>query len=562
VKHFVSALALFALIPAVSAAKAPAAPQAMVSAADPRAAAAGITMLKAGGNAMDAIAATLLALTVVEPQSSGIGGGGFLVYQPVGSATPATFDGREKAPASATDKLFLLPDGTPQPYREAIPGGRSVGVPGNVAMIRLAHDKYGKLPWAKLFDPAIALARGGYDITPRMASAIAERAKTLARTPDAAALFLHADLTPKTAGEHIVNEALAKTFEAIAANGPDAFYKGPVAAAVVAAVTSAPTNKSNMTLADMAAYHAKARPPVCGAYRSYRVCSMGPPSAGGTAVVAMLGQLEGFDMAKLGKDSPVAWHLFAESERLAFADRAAYGGDADFVTVPTAGLTSPAYIKARGKLISATKAMAHAAPGTPPGAPVRHAPPSREIPATTDFAVADRAGNVASLTSTVEGAFGSSLVANGFVLNNELTDFDFAPEIAGDKVANRVQGGKRPRSSMSPAIVYDKAGKVVLVVGAAGGPTIPAQVAKAIVGVLDWHLSIQDAIALPLIFTNDDTLILEKGTMLGAMEPALKAMGHKTVQYPLGLKANGIERIAGGWRGGADPRSEGVALGF
>jgi gamma-glutamyltranspeptidase/glutathione hydrolase len=551
-----------ALVSTAAAAKGPVAPAAMVSAADPRAAAAGLAMLKAGGNAMDAIAATLIALTVVEPQSSGIGGGGLLVYQPVGSSTPATFDGRETAPASATDALFLLPDGTPQPYREAIPGGRSVGVPGNVAMLKLAHTKYGKLPWAKLFDPAIALARGGYDITPRLAGAIAGSAKTLGRTPDAAALFLHADLTPKTAGEHIINEALAKTFEGIAANGPDAFYKGPVAASVVAAVTGAPTNKSGMTLADMAGYHAKARAPVCGAYRSYRVCSMGPPSAGGIVVVALLGQLQGFDLAKLGKDSPVAWHLFADSERLAFADRAAYGGDADFVDVPTKGLTSAAYLATRAKLIIADKAMSHADPGTPPGAPVRHAPKSREIPSTSDFAVADRAGNVASLTSTIEGSFGSSLVASGFVLNNELTDFDFAPEIAGDKVANRVQGGKRPRSSMSPTIVYDHAGKVVLVVGAAGGPTIPAQVAKAIIGVLDWHLSIQDAIALPLIFTNDDTLVLEKGPMFARMEPALTAMGHKTVQFPLGLKANGLERIKGGWRGGADPRSEGVALGL
>ena len=550
------------LASAVVAAKGPAVPAAMVSAADPRAAAAGIVMLKAGGNAIDAAAAVMFALTVVEPQSSGIGGGGFLVYQPAGSTTPATFDGRETAPASATDALFLLPDGTPQPYREAIPGGRSVGVPGNVAMIRLAHDKYGKLPWAKLFAPAISLARGGYDITPRLAEAIKGSAKTLARTPAAAGLFLHPDFTPKKAGEHIVNETLAKTFEGIAAGGPDALYKGPVAAAIVATVTSAPTNKSGMTLNDIAGYHAKARTPVCGAYRSYRVCSMGPPSAGGIVVVAMLGQLQGFDLAHLGKDSPVAWHLFAESERLAFADRAAYGGDADFVDVPVKGLISPAYIRARASLISADKAMVRADPGTPPGAPARHAPKSGEIPSTTDFAIADRAGNVASLTSTVEGAFGSSLVAGGFVLNNELTDFDFAPEIAGDKVANRVQGGKRPRSSMSPAIVYDRNGKVVLVVGAAGGPTIPAQVAKAIIGVLDWKLSIQQAIALPLVFTNDDTLVLEKGTSLAGMEPALVAMGHKTVQFPLGLKANGIERIKGGWRGGADPRSEGVALGL
>ena len=562
VKHFVFATALV-LSPVTAAAKAPAAPAAMVSAADPRAAAAGIEMLKAGGTAADAAAAVMLALTVVEPQSSGIGGGGLLVYQAAGGTTPATFDGRETAPKAATDALFLLPKGTPQPFREAVPGGRSVGVPGNVAMIRLAHDRFGKLPWAALFGPAILLARDGYDITPRLASSIAGSAKTLARQPAAAALFLHPDGTPKTAGEHIVNEALAKTFEAIAAGGPDDFYKGLTAAAIVDAVTHAPTNISTMTLADVAGYRAKARPPVCGAYRTYRVCSMGPPSAGGTAVVAILGQLQGFDLARLGKDSPVAWHLFAESERLAFADRAAYGGDMDFTVVPTAGMIDASYLRDRAKLISADKAIVHAAPGHPRGAPQRAAAEAGEIPSTSDFAIADAAGNIASLTSTIEGSFGSSLVAGGFVLNNELTDFDFTPQVAGIKAANRVEGGKRPRSSMSPSIVYDRSGKVVLVVGAAGGPTIPAQVAKAIIGVVDWKLSIQEAIALPLIYTNDDTLVLEKGPMFAAMEPAIKALGHTTVQYPLGLKANGIERLpGGGWRGGADPRSEGVALGL
>jgi len=560
VKHL--AIAVVLLAPAGLAAKAPNPAQAMVSAADPRAAAAGVEMLRAGGSAVDAVAATVLALTVVEPQSSGIGGGGLLVYQRTGGRVPATFDGREKAPMAATEALFLDAAGKPLPRGVAIPGGKSVGVPGNVAMLKLAHAKYGKLPWATLFGPATRLARGGYDVTPRLASAIAGSATTLARQPAAAALFLHADGTPKTAGEHIVNEALALTFEAIAAGGPAAFYAGANAAALVAAVDHAPTNPSTMTVADMAAYRAKERAPVCGAYRTYRVCSMGPPSAGGTAVVAMLGQLQGFDLAALGKDSPVAWHLFAESERLAFADRAAYGGDRDFVDVPVAGLTDPAYLRARAKLISATGVIAHAVPGQPKGAKPRIAPKSGEIPSTSDIAVADAAGNVASLTSTVEGGFGSSLVAGGYILNNELTDFDFVPEVGGARVANRVEGGKRPRSSMSPAIVYDKTGKVVLAVGAAGGPTIPAQVAKAIVAVIDWHLSVQDAIALPLIFTNDDTLVLEKGPFFAAMEPALKAMGHATVQYPLGLKANGIERVRGGWRGGADPRSEGVALGL
>ena len=551
-----------ALVGSAAVAKGPVAPQAMVSAADPRAAAAGLAMLKAGGSAMDAVAATVLALTVVEPQSSGIGGGGLLVYQPTGGTTPTTFDGRETAPKAATEALFLQADGTPQPYGQAIPGGRSVGVPGNIAMLKLAHAKYGRLPWATLFGPATALAKDGYDITPRLADAIAHSAKTLARQPAAAALFLHTDGSPKTVGEHIVNPTLAVTFDSIAAGGPAAFYTGPNAAAIVAAVVGAPTNPSAMTITDVAGYHAKQRPPVCGSYRRHRICSMGPPSGGGIAVVAILAQLEGFDLATLGAKSTTAWHLFAESERLAFADRAAYGGDSDFVRVPVAGMTDPAYLRDRAKLISASAVIAHAQPGRPKGAPPRIAPASGEIPSTSDIAVADAAGNVASLTSTIEGGFGSSLVAGGYVLNNELTDFDFVPTVAGAKVANRVEGGKRPRSSMSPTIVYGPDGKVLLVLGAAGGPTIPAQVAKTIVGVIDWHLTIQEAIALPLIFTNDDTLVLEKGTMLDAMAPALTAMGHAVVLYPLGLKANGIERISGGWRGGADPRSEGIALGL
>ncbi|WP_419816640.1 gamma-glutamyltransferase [Glacieibacterium sp.] len=558
------------LVAAPLAAKAPPPPvegvsKVMVSTADRRATEAGLAMLRQGGNSMDAIAATLLALTVVEPQSSGIGGGGFLVYQPVGATMPATFDGREKAPASATESLFMGADGKPQPRREAIPGGRSVGVPGNVAMLALAHAKYGKLPWKTLFGPAIALARDGYDVSPRMARAVANSRDTLARTPTAAALFLNVDGTPKVAGTHIVNAALARTLEAIATGGPGAFYHGPNADTLVAAVRSAPTNPSDMTLADLASYEAKARAPVCGRYRAYRVCSMGPPSAGGTAVVAMLGQLQGFDLGKLGPDSPVAWHLFTESQRLAFADRAAYGADADFIPVPVAGLVAPDYLAARGKLISATTTMASAPPGTPKGAAPRSIPPSSEIPATTHFAVVDAAGNVASLTSTIEGGFGSSLVAGGYVLNNELTDFSFLPTVGTAPVANRVQGGKRPRSSMSPSIVYDSRGRVVLVIGAAGGATIPAQVAKAIIGVLDWHLSVGDAIALPLAYASDDLLIAEagpQGERLARMLPALQALGHRTVTAGLPLKANGIERVGGGWRGGVDPRSEGVALGY
>ncbi len=563
-KIVLTALALTIALPAAARAPSPPAATAIVSAADPRGAAAGVAMLKAGGNAMDAIAATLLAMSVVEPQSSGIGGGGFLVYQPIGGTTPVTFDGRERAPLAATAELFLR-DGKPQPRRDAIPGGQSVGVPGNIAMLALAHGKYGKLPWAKLFGPAIALARGGYDVTPRLANSLEGSASLLARQADAKALFLNADGTPKAVGTRIVNEAMAQTLEAIAKGGREAFYKGANAEALVAAVRGAPTNPSTMTVADVAAYESKQRAPVCAPYRVWRICSMGPPSAGGISLIAILKQLEGFDLAKLGPNSVTSWHLLGESERLAFADRALYGGDADFVAVPVAGMIADDYLKARGSLIRANATMASAEPGTPKGATPRTKGPGNEVPSTTHFAVADAAGNVASLTSTVEGPFGSSLVARGYILNNELTDFSFEPSQGGALVANRVEGGKRPRSAMSPTIVYDAKGRVVLAVGAAGGQTIPAQVAKTIIGVLDWKLSVQDAIALPVLFVSDDLIIAEKskwGEPLLKMLPALEKLGHRTASYPLPLKANGVEHINGGWRGGADPRSEGVAIGL
>ncbi|WP_188762971.1 gamma-glutamyltransferase [Sandarakinorhabdus glacialis] len=536
-----------------------------VTAADPRGTAAGLAMLRQDGNAMDAAAGMMLALTVVEPQSSGIGGGGLLVYQAAGAKAPVTFDGREKAPGLATTQYFMGADGKPQPRREAVPGGKSVGVPGNIAMIAKAHAKYGKLAWAKLFEPAIALARGGYEVTPRMARAIAGSAATLKLTPEAAALFLNADGSGKAAGTRIVNEPLAQTFEAIAKSGPKAFYTGPVAEAIVKRVTTAPNNPSVMTTGDMAAYEAKERPPVCVTYRTYKVCGMGPPSAGGIAVLSILKQLEGFDLGKLGAADPVAWHLIAESERLAFADRAMFGGDSDFVSVPVAGLLAPAYLKARGSLIKADSSLLRAEPGRPAGAAARTLAPGGEVPSTTHFAAADAAGNVASMTSTIESGFGSSLVAGGMVLNNELTDFSFEPEVAGAPVANRVEGHKRPRSSMAPTIVYDARGKPLLAVGAAGGMTIPAQIAKAIIAVLDWKLPIADAIALPTIYVSDDLVIVEKGPQgapLEAMIPALEKLGHRSAVTSMPLKANGLERTTAGWRGGADPRSEGNSAGY
>ncbi len=532
----------------------------MVSAADPRAAEAGRWILNQGGNAADAAIAIQIALTVVEPQSSGIGGGGFFVYHDQKSGRVFTYDGREKAPDSASPRWFFGPDGKPLPYRQAIPGGKSVGVPGNIRMMALAHSRHGRLPWAKLFEPAIRLARDGFALTPRGRNAIVNSRDLAGLSEWGRANLFGPDGEAKPVGTVMRNPELARLLENVASRGPDYFYVGPAAEALVRTVRGAPRNPSTMVVGDLAAYEAKERPPVCAPYRGYRICGMGPPSSGATTVYATLKQLERFDLRGLGKDNPVAWHLIGNSMRLAFADRDAYLADPDFVPVPVAGLMDPAYLRSRSMLISTDRAIDKAVAGRPAGAPRVTAGLVNEVPSTSHMAAADGSGNVASVTSTIEGAWGSGLTVNGMFLNNELTDFSIVPELDGAPVANRVEGGKRPRSSMSPTIVYGPDGKVRLAVGAAGGPTIIAQVAKAIIAVIDWDLSAQEAIALPTLFAPGDSLMVERGTSLEAMIPALQALGNKAAPMNPGFKANAIEWVNGGWRGGADPRSEGVAL--
>lgn len=536
--------------------------KAVVSAANPLASEAGLSILRLGGSAADAAITTMLALTVVEPQSSGIGGGGFIVYQPANGPV-GSIDGREKAPGVASPKQFLDENGNRMPFMKAATGGRSVGVPGNVALAAEAHKKWGKLPWATLFEPAIKLAEG-FPISPAMARFIAFGQDSLKQAgPEGRALYFDQNGAPLKAGTMFRNDKLAATLRLIAAKGADAFYKGPIAEAIVKTVSTAEANPTAMTLADLAAYKAEVRAPVCGSYRQYKICGMGPPSSGGPGVLAMLKQLERFDMKGLGKDNPVSWHLFAESQRLAIADREKWIGDPAFVAVPTKGLADPAYLAARSALIDAGGRMAKAEAGMPAGAPTaRVNAADNEVAGTTNFAVADAMGNITTWTSTVEKTFGSGLVAEGFVLNNELTDFNFAPEDQGTLTANHVQPGKRPRSAMSPTIVYDASGKAILAIGAAGGVTIIAQVSKAIIGVLDWGLPVEEAIALPQLIAIGDRFAVEKSTMLEAMIPAFTAMGHKPVATALPLKLNGVQRVAGGWRGGADARGEGRPAGY
>jgi gamma-glutamyltranspeptidase/glutathione hydrolase len=531
----------------------------MVSAADPRAAAAGVEMLRKGGTAADAAFATLLALNVVEPQSSGIGGGGYLVYSPGGGA-PVSFDGREIAPHAATGTWFFR-DGKPMDIREAIPGGKSVGVPGNIRMMALAHQRFGKLPWADLFQPAIRLARDGFKITPRLHESLDKYRETGALSAQARALFYDRDGNPLPVGTLVKNPAFTSFLEQLAARGADSFYVGPNQQAIVTTVDAAPRNPSQMASGDIATYAAKPRAPVCGTYRGYRICGMGPSSSGGTTVFETLKQLERFNLSALGSNSPTAWHLIAESMRLAYADREQYLGDPDYVSVPVAGLIDPAYLARRSALISSDKTIANVTAGTPLGAPkVTCAAAPSEERGTSHFVAVDSAGNVASETSTIESAFGSGLMVSGYYLNNELTDFNLAPDKNGCPTANRVEGGKRPRSSMSPTIVWGPEGHVRLAVGAAGGATIPAQVLKVIIGVIDWHLTAQQAIALPTIFAPGDTVFVEQGTFLEGTVPQLQALGHKVQVREPGFKANAIEWVNGRWVGAADPRSEGAAL--
>ncbi|QQN74675.1 gamma-glutamyltransferase [Croceicoccus sp. YJ47] len=536
----------------------PAPQQGMVSAADPRAAQAGAEILRQGGNATDAAIAVLLALNVVEPQSSGIGGGGFLVLRDDGALT--TYDGRETAPAAATGDWFMR-DGRPIPFAEARPGGLSTGVPGNVAMMALAHAEHGRLPWRALFGPAIRLARDGFTVTQRLHDTLASAPDIAGLSPEGGALFFGPDGAPVPVGTTLRNPEFARFLTRVADEGAAAFYTGDNARAIVEAVRTAPRNPAPMTLADMAGYRAVQRPAVCGDYRAYAICGMGPPSSGATTVYAIVKQLEDFDMASLGAEDPQSWHLIADSMRLAYADRGAYLADGDVVSVPVRGLMDADYLAGRGAMLSATAALDRAEPGTPPGSvAIRPAGVHATEHGTSHFVVVDGEGDVASLTSTVESAFGSGLFVNGYFLNNELTDFSFVPVENGMPVANAVGPGKRPRSSLSPSIVMDPNGDFRLAIGAAGGSTIIAQTAKTIIAVIDWNMDVADAIALPVIYAPGDTVLVEEGTALVDMAEALTAMGHDVRVWQGRFKANGIERADGILRGGADPRSEGAVV--
>lgn len=535
----------------------------MVAAANPLAAQAGFDVLAAGGKAADAMVAVQLVLNLVEPQSSGIGGGAFLVYWDAATRRLTTFDGRETAPLAAGPDLFLNPGGTPMAFEDAVPGGKSAGVPGTLALLATVHARLGSLPWSELVQPAADLAERGFAVSPRLAGAIADSADSLRPFPATAAYFLGEDGAPPEPGETLRNPAFAETLRLIAAGGATPFYEGAIGEAIVAAVREAPVNPGAMTSADLVAYEVKERPPVCIAYRGDEVCGMGPPSSGALTVGQILGLAEHFDLSTMGPENPDAWHVFAEASKLAFADRATYMADADFVPVPVRGLLDPAYLTVRAQQIDLDAAMSEAKAGNPPWrTPMDLSPDTaEERPGTSHFVIVDAEGNAVSMTTTIESGFGSKLMAGGFLLNNELTDFAFEPVVNGRPVANRVEPGKRPRSSMAPTIVL-RDGRPVLLVGSPGGSRIIGYVAKTLIGALDWDLDPQAVIELGhLINRNSATTELEADTVPASFADALGARGHEVRVRPFDSGLHAIRINPDGLLGGADPRREGVALG-
>ncbi len=533
----------------------------MAVTANPHASSAAVAMLKAGGSAVDAAIAAQMVLNLVEPQSSGIGGGGFLLHWDAAAGRLDSYDGRETAPAAATPDRFLR-DGKPMKFREAVPGGLSVGVPGLLRMLEMAHQRHGQLPWADLFAPAIALARDGFAVSPRLSRLIASD-PFLPRFAASRAYFLDAAGEPLKAGVTLRNPAFAETLTRIAREGADALHTGPIAAAIVAAVRGASVNPGDITPADLAGYRAVRRDPVCIGYRAYQVCGMPPPTSGGVAVLQMLKLLEPFDIGGLDPLSADWAHLISEAGRLAFADRNLYLADPDFVRVPVEGLLDVGYLLRRAATIDVGSAIGKAQPGDPPDkAGLDWAPgQAADLPSTTHLSIVDGAGNVVSMTSSIESQFGSGLFVRGFLLNNELTDFSFRPVRDGRTVANRVEPGKRPRSSMAPILVL-RGGSPALAIGSPGGSRIIGYVARATMAILDNGLDPQAAVSLPHVVNRNGATDLEQDTAAVRMKPGLEALGH---EVRLRAMTSGLHAIAiapdGTLTGGADPRREGAAMG-
>jgi gamma-glutamyltranspeptidase/glutathione hydrolase len=535
----------------------------MVAAAHPLAVDAGYDVLKRGGTAMDAAVAMQFVLGLVEPQSSGLGGGAFILHYSAADKRVRAYDGRETAPAAARPDRFLVMFGRPMGFFEAILSGRSVGVPGAVAVLELAHRNHGRLTWSELATPAVELAERGFPLSPRLHALLAWD-RFLRRDPYAARYLYESDGKPKAVGTRLRNPEYAAALRAVAAGGAPAFYAGPIARDIATAVQKHPVEPGDLTVADLERYRAKEREPVCGAFRAYRVCGMPPPSSGGIAVLQMLGILERLPKTDHAQDPLAAVHLFAEAGRLAYADRDRYVADPDFVDVPVAGLIAEGYLAERAALVSQERSMRRAPAGHPSGSP----PVSRwvdgatlELESTTHLSVVDAEGNAVAMTSSIEFAFGNHRFVRGFLLNNQLTDFAFRPEAAGVFVANRVEGGKRPRSSMSPTMVFDADGRLVLVAGSPGGHAIINYVARVLVATLDWKVGVQDALDAPNFGSRNGPTELERGTAAEALRARLATMGHDVRVVDMTSGTHAIQRVGERWIGAADPRRDGVARG-
>ncbi|MEB2846141.1 gamma-glutamyltransferase [Rhizobiales bacterium RZME27] len=536
----------------------------MVAAANPLAAEAGRNVIAKGGNAIDAMVAVQTVLGLVEPQSSGLGGGAFLVYYDAASKKLTTFDGREKAPMQATPKLFLDEQGQPLKFMDAVVGGRSVGTPGTVRLLEDVHKRYGKAEWAGLFASAEKLATNGFEVSPRLASLIATEGDKLKKYEGPRDYFFDRSGAPLKAGTVLKNPAYAETLSAIAKGGADAFYKGPIAEAIVKTVREAADNPGVLSLADFENYGIKEREPACLTYRALDVCGMGPPSSGGVAIGQMLGMMENFDLKGFGPDNVQSWRILGDAQRLAFADRERYVADTDFVPLPIKGLMEKTYLGERAKLLDGDKALAKDA--VKAGEPEwDHAllfgrDAALEMPSTSHFVIVDKGGNVLSMTTTIENGFGARLMTNGFLLNNELTDFSFKTHDNGLPVANRVEPGKRPRSSMAPTIVM-KDGKPLLAIGSPGGSQIIGYVAQALVAYIDWGMPVEQIVAQPHLINRFGTYDIEAGTTAEKFAEPLKALGYEVKAGEMNSGLHAIEITGSGLVGSADPRREGVAVG-
>ena len=532
----------------------------MVAAANPLAVDAGLKMLARGGSATDAAIAVQMVLNLVEPQASGIGGGAFILHYDARKNETVVYDGRETAPMAATPDLFIGSDGKPMRYQDAVIGGRSVGVPGVLRALEVAHARHGILAWAELFEPAISLAEKGFALSARVQIQIAAD-KAMLNDPKTRAYFYLPDGTAKPVGSILKNPAFAAVLRRIAKDGPDAFYTGEVARDIVAAVRNHPTNPGTLNEDDLRAYRVRTLRPLCGPYRSFRVCGM-PPPGGGLTVLQILATLERFEMKTVRPDSTEAVHLFSEAGRLAYADRERYMADDRFVDVPLEGLTDPAYNRRRSELIRPEKSMGRAVAGVPAGATVAMGDgDTPEFPSTSHISIVDQHGNAVSMTTSIESRFGSRIFVHGFLLNNTLTDFSMTLTENGRPVANAVYPGKRPRSSMSPTLVFDNQHKLHMVLGSPLGSVIINFVAKTLVATLDWGMDIQAAISHPHFGSRNGPTEIEKGTLYENLQGTLKSMNHevRVVDLPSGL--HGIMRTSTGWQGGADPRREGIAKG-